>query len=154
MQQLKCSEEEAKKLVANYEEGFKGTIAFAKKGSAFVRKNGYIVICPMTGHRLHWYDHQEWLERQESFTKEFWEEYRTKHKGTGDNIAQMVSMHFKAASYYDRLARNSPPQGTSACMTKKAVTDIFNWIVDNGYFGIILLCVLVHDKNFVVFKPC
>ena len=44
---LLCSEEEAKKLVANYEEGFKGTIAFAKKGSAFVRKNGYIVICPM-----------------------------------------------------------------------------------------------------------
>lgn len=147
MQQLKCSEEEAKKLVANYEEGFKGTIAFAKKGSAFVRKNGYIVICPMTGHRLHWYDHQEWLERQESFTKEFWEEYRTKHKGTGDNIAQMVSLHFKAASYYDRLARNSPPQGTSACMTKKAVTDIFNWIVNNGYFGIILLCVLVHDET-------
>lgn len=146
MQQLKCSEEEAKKLVANYEEGFKGTIAFAKKGSAFVRKNGYIVICSMTGHRLHWYDHQEWLERQESFTKEFWEEYRTMHKGTGDNIAQMVSMHFKAVSYYDRLARNAPPQGTSACMTKKAVTDIFNWIVDNSYFGIILLCVLVHDK--------
>lgn len=118
MQQLKCSEEEAKKLVANYEEGFKGTIAFAKKGSAFVRKNGYIVICPMTGHRLHWYDHQEWLERQKSFTKEFWEEYRTKHKGTGDNIAQMVSMHFKAASYYDRLARNAPPQGELIALYK------------------------------------
>ena len=32
-------------------------------------------------------------------------------------------------------------------MTKKAVTDIFNWVVDNGYFGIILLCVLVHDET-------
>lgn len=33
-------------------------------------------------------------------------------------------------------------------MTKEAVTNIFNWIVDNGYFGKILCCVLVHDKWF------
>ena len=59
----------------------------------------------------------------------------------------MVSMHFKAASKYDRLARNAPAQGTSAIMTKVAVTDIFNWIVDNGYFGIIHCCVLVHDET-------
>lgn len=32
-------------------------------------------------------------------------------------------------------------------MTKEAVTNIFNWIVDNGYFGKILCCVLVHDET-------
>lgn len=147
MQQLKCSEEEAKKIVSNYEEGFKGTVEFAKRGSDFVRKNGYILICPITGHKMYWWDHQEWLERQKSFTQEFWEDYRNNHKGTEDAVAQEVSMHFRAASKYDRLARNAPPQGTSACMTKKATTDIFNWIVDNNYFGKILLCVLVHDET-------
>ena len=146
MQQLKCSEEEAKTIVRNYEEGFKGTAEFARKGSAFVRKNGYILICKQTGHRMYWWDHDVWLERQNSFTREFWEEYK-KHKGTGDRIATMVSKHFRAASKYDRLARNAPPQGTSACMTKEAVTNIFNWIVDNGYFGKILCCVLVHDET-------
>lgn len=147
MQQLKCSEEEALQIVKNYEEGFKGTIEFARKGSKFVRENGYILICPITGHRTYWWDHKEWLERQKSYTKEFWEEYRTKHKGTGDYIAREVKMHFKAASKYDRLARNSPAQGTSSIMTKDAVTSIFNWIVDNGFFGKIKCCALVHDET-------
>lgn len=147
MQSLKCSEEEALTIVRNYEEGFKGTIEFAKKGSAFVRKNGYIVICPATGHRMYWWDHDKWLERQKSFTSEFWEDYRNNHKGTMSEIALMVKMHFKAASKYDRLARNSPAQGTSSIMTKDAVTNIFNWIVDNGYFGKILCCALVHDET-------
>ena len=146
MQQLKCSEEEAKTIVKNYEEGFKGTTEFAKRGSAFVRKNGYILMCPLTGHKMYWWDHKEWLERQKAFTQEFWEEYRTKHKGTGDEIAREVSIHFRAASKWDRLARNAPPQGTSACMTKEATLSIFNWIVDNGYFGKILCCALVHDE--------
>lgn len=26
------------------------------------------------------------------------------------------------------------------------MTDLFNWIVDNGYFGIIHICVAVHDE--------
>ena len=147
MQQLKCSEEEAKQIVTTYEEGFKGTTEFAKKGSAFVRKNGYILMCPLTGHRMYWWDHDKWLERQKSFTQEFWEEYRNIHKGTGDAIAQEVSMHFRAASKFDRLARNAPPQGTSAVMTKEATTNIFHWIVKNGYFGKILCCALVHDET-------
>ena len=147
MQQLKCSEEEAKTIVKNYEEGFKGTTEFARKGSAFVRKNGYILMCPLTGHRMYWWDHKEWLKRQKSFTQEFWEEYRTEHKGTGDAIAKEVSMHFRAASKWDRLARNAPPQGTSACMTKEATTNIFNWIVANGYFGKIRCCAVVHDET-------
>ena len=146
MQALKCTEEEALQIVKNYEEGFKGTIEFARKGSAFVRKNGYILMCPLTGHKMYWWDHKEWLERQQSFTPEFWEEYRSKHKGTGDRIAQTVSMHFRAASKYDRLARNAPPQGTSAIMTKEAVTNLFNWIVDNNYFGIVKIVALVHDE--------
>lgn len=147
MASLKCSEEEAKQIVANYEEGFKGTIEFARKGEAFVKKNGYIVICPMTGHRLNWWDHNKWLERQKSFTPEFWEEYRAVHKGSGNMIEQEVKMHFKAASKYGRLARNAPAQGTSSIMTKEAVTNIFNWIVDNGYFGKIKCCALVHDET-------
>jgi DNA polymerase I-like protein with 3'-5' exonuclease and polymerase domains len=96
---------------------------------------------------MYWWDHNKWLERQKSFTSDFWENYRNYHKGTDSSIAKQVKMHFKAASKYDRLARNSPAQGTSAIMTKNAVTDIFNWIVDNGYFGIIKCCALVHDET-------
>ena len=147
MASLGCSEEEALTIVKNYEEGFAGTTAFAKKGSAFVRTNGYILMCPLTGHRMYWWDHSKWKERQQSFTQEFWEDYRENHKGTGDEIAELVRMHFKAGSKYDRLARNAPAQGTSSIMTKHAVIDIFNWIIDNNYFGKILCCALVHDET-------
>lgn len=29
---------------------------------------------------------------------------------------------------------------------KDAMTTLFNWIVDNGYFGVIHICVSVHDE--------
>ena len=106
-----CSIEEAQGYINALDKEFKGMAAFAKKGSAFVRKNGYILICPYTGHKLYWWDHDKWLERQKSFTQEFWEEYRTQHKGTGDYIARKVREHFQAAGLYDRRARNVVTQG-------------------------------------------
>jgi DNA polymerase-1 len=152
MSSLGISEEEAKKIVVNYEEGYKATMEFAKKGEAFVKNNGYIIINPTYGHRLWWWDHKEWLERQKTFTPEFWEDYRENHKGTSSSIAQMVKMHFQASSKYGRLARNAPSQGSSSIMTKLATIDLFNWIVDNGYFSKILLVNITHDKYFVVYK--
>jgi DNA polymerase I-like protein with 3'-5' exonuclease and polymerase domains len=32
-------------------------------------------------------------------------------------------------------------------MTKEAVISIFNWIVDNNFFGKIKCCALVHDET-------
>lgn len=112
-----------------------------------MRKHGYIIICQHTGHKMYWWDHKEWLERQKSFTPEFWEEYRTKHKGTGDYVAQEVRQHFQAAGKYDRMARNVVTQGTGAIIMKYAMTQLFNWIVDNGYFGKVEISASVHDKN-------
>ena len=146
MSSLQISEEEAKKIVSNYEEGYKATMQFAKKGESFVKQNGYILINPIYGHRLWWWDHKKWLSRQESFTPEFWESYRLYHKGTGDDIAQEVKTHFGAVSKYGRLARNAPSQGSSAIMTKLASIDLFNWIVDNNYFNKILLVNITHDE--------
>lgn len=109
--QLAIPEEEAQGYVDSYYNKFKGIADFKKRGSEFVRKNGYILMCQYSGHKMYWYDHKEWVERQQSFTQQFWEEYKTKHKGTGDAVAQEVSMHFKAASKYDRMALNAPTQG-------------------------------------------
>ena len=113
--QLAIPEETAQKYVDSYYNKFKGIAAFKKKGSEFVRKNGYILMCKYSGHKMYWWDHKEWLHRQESFTKEFWDDYRTNHKGTGDAVAQEVSMHFRAASKYDRMALNAPTQGEQHC---------------------------------------
>lgn len=138
--------EEAQAVVDKLDKAFTGMTAFARKGSKFVRQNGYILMCKETGHKMYWWDHDKWLERQKSFTQDFWESYRLYHKGTGDEVASQVREHFQAASKWDRMARNAPTQGSGAVIMKDALTSLFNWIVDNNYFGIIHICVAVHDE--------
>ena len=146
-----CSLEEAQEFKQAYDSGFPGIAEFKKKGSAFVRKNGYILMCAYSGHKMFWWDHDKWLERQKSFTQEFWDDYREHHKGTGDWVAQEVREHFQAASKWDRMALNAPTQGSGIVILKIAMTNFFKWIVENGYFGKVELAALVHDESNVIF---
>lgn len=141
-----CSIEEAQGYIDTLDKAFIGMSTFAKKGAQFVRSHGYILINPTTGHKMYWWDWNVWKERQKSFTQEFWEEYRQYHKGTGDAVALEVREHFQAAGKYDRLARNSVTQGTGAIIMKTAMTWLFKWIIENGYFGIVHICASVHDE--------
>ena len=145
-QAANCSEEQAQAYIDALDKEFTGVSSFAKRGSKFVREHGYILICPYTGHKMYWWDWKEWKERQTSFTQEFWEDYRLHHKGTGDSVALMVREHFQAAGKYDRMARNSVTQGTGAIIMKEAITQLFRWILENNYFGVIHLCCCVHDE--------
>lgn len=106
-----CSVEQAQQYIDDLDKALTGVSSFAKKGSKFVREHGYILMCKHTGHKMYWWDHNKWLERQQSFTKEFWDEYKLYHKGTGDEIARLVREHFQAAAKWDRMARNSVTQG-------------------------------------------
>ena len=143
---LGCSLEEAEDIAAAYLNGFPGIAKFKADGSKAVRQKGYVLMCKYTGHKMYWWDHQVWLDRQKSFTQEFWEEYRTRHKDTGDAIALSVREHFQAASKWDRMALNSPTQGTGIVILKSAMTDFFNYIVDNGLFNRVKIVALVHDE--------
>lgn len=146
-----CSLEEALAFKNAYDSGFPGIAEFKKKGSKFVRENGYILMCAYSGHKMYWHDHKQWLERQKSFTPEFWKEYTKYHKGTDDPVAKEVSMHSKAASKYDRMALNAPTQGSGIVILKIAMINFFNWIVDNGYFGKVELSALVHDEANIIY---
>ena len=148
---LGCSLEEAQKFKKAYDEGFKGITEFKKKGSKFVREHGYVVMNKYTGHRMYWWDWKEWKKKQESFTPEFWEDYKLHHKGTGDAVHLEVKQHFKAASKWDRMALNGPTQGVGACIIKRASIDLFKWILNNKLFSKVLLCALVHDEILVEF---
>ena len=148
---LGCSIEEAEQIAEDYWKGFKGIADFKKKGSEFVRKHGYVLMCKYSGHKMFWWDHQKWLKRKKSFTQEFWEEYRTKHKGTNDSVAMEVKQHFKAASKWDRMSLNAPTQGSGIVILKTAMTNFFNWLVDKGYFGKVEIAALVHDESNVIY---
>lgn len=141
-----CTKEEAEFYAAGYNEGFKGIAKFKINGERDVKRLGYILLNPITGHKTYWWDWKHWKEVQKSYTKEFWEDYKLHHKGTGDSIALEVSYHFKSASKWSRKALNSVTQGTGAIILKESQVDVFNWVVDNGYFGKILLLNLTHDE--------
>lgn len=151
MSSLGCSLEEATKFKKAYDSGFSGIAKFKERGSKFVRSHGYILMNPITGHKMYWWDWKHWKEEQDSYNSAFWDEYKTLHKGTGDAVEQRVKQHFKAASKWDRMALNAPTQNTGVDILKTAATNLFNWIVDNGYFGRVLLCALVHDEQLLEF---
>ena len=136
----------AKSVYDSYMKGFSGISRFQNKEKKFVVNNGYILISPITGHKSYWWDWEYWKKVQQSFTQEFWEEYRNYHKGTGDLVAKKVSTHFKAKTKYEKNACNSPLQGSGACIFKIFNKLYFDWVVDNGYFNKIKFCIPVHDE--------
>ena len=144
--QLGIPVEEARQLVSNLLQGMNGLKQFKEKGSKRVKTLGYVEVMPQTGHRIYWYDFKEWKKEQDYFTSEFWDDYKANHKGTGDYVAMMVRNHFQVGSFWDRMALNGPTQGGGAVLLKDAVIHLFNWIIDNNYFGKILLVNLTHDE--------
>lgn len=145
---LGCSMEEAQKFSDYYDQGFSGVTNYKKKGSRFVRENGFVLMCEHTGHKMYWYDHEEWKQRQAKYQSSdwSWDNYRQKHKGTGDWVEQQVKMHFKAAAKWDRMALNGPTQGSGACIIKESACMLFDWIMNNNLFEKVNLCALVHDE--------
>lgn len=141
-----CTMKEAEDYANGYNKGFSGIAKFKTIGEANVKKLGYILLNPITGHKTYWWDWKEWQDTQRSFTKEFWDDYRLNHKGTGDDIAIMVKNHFKSASKWSRKALNSVTQGTGAIILKESQILVFDWIVKNNYFSTILLNNLTHDE--------
>lgn len=145
--QLKIPVEEARQLVINLLNGMTGLKSFKEKWSKFVLNNGYMIIMPQTGHRGYWHDWEQWKEIQAGYTREFWDNYKLYHKGTGDLVCMEVKEHFQAKSKWcDRMSLNLPTQGGGAVVLKDACITWFNWVVDNGYFGKVLLVNLTHDE--------
>lgn len=141
-----CTIEEAEAFADAYRKGFPGITKFREEGSKKVREKGYILLCKETGLKTFWWNHKQWQERQKTFTPQFWEEYRTVHKSTNDNIAQMVREHFRTASKWDRKALNSVTQGLGAVILKDSQIEMFHWVVNNNLFGKALLVNLTHDE--------
>lgn len=144
--QYNMQPDEAKNIYESYMSGFSGISTFQNYQKKFVVNNGYILICPKTGHKAFWWDWKYWKKRQASFNSTFWDEYRTYHKGTGDNIAKKVSTHFKAKTKWEKNACNSPLQGLGAVIFKRFNTHLFNWIIENNYFNVVKFCIPVHDE--------
>lgn len=141
-----CTLEKAQEFADAYAKGFPGIAKYKEVASKMVRNKGYILLCPITGHKTYWAGFNSWKKVQSSYTQSFWEKYKNIHKPNKDNIYLEVKKHFQEVSKFDRKSLNSPTQGTGAIILKDSQIEIFNWVIDNGYFGKCLLCNLTHDE--------
>lgn len=159
-----CTLEEAEAFAKAYNEGFKGIAEYKKKGSKFVRQNGYILLNPITGHKTYWWDHDKWLKIEQSHDEVFWLNYRKikakKLQAIADGqedpyaymsheekaIMQEVSHQAKVGAKWDRKALNSVTQGTGAVCFKHAAVSFYHWLLNEGQFGKILMVDCVHDE--------
>ena len=141
-----CTLEKAQEFADSYAKGFPGIAKFKEKASKTVREKGYIELCNITGHKTYWAEFNNWKDEQLSYTQEFWEEYKNIHKPNKDKVYLSVKKHFQQVSKYERKALNSPTQGTGAIILKDSQINLFNWVVDNGYFGKCKLVCLCHDE--------
>lgn len=138
---LGISYQEAKRIENNYKEGFSGITKFKERGSTFVRNNGYIIINRFTGLRIHWEDWKKWKE-YDNMPEEL-----QKRELTADELKE----HNMGAAKWDRMALNSPTQGSGAEIIKLSMILFGNYILKHGLFGTVLLCDLVHDEGVIEF---
>lgn len=113
---LGISIEEADKIGEAYDKGFPGVTSFGKRALENVKRNGYVLINPLTGHKIYWADHSYWVLESKSFDSAFWDKYRQQKEELGPSfkyswIKRRVSLHFEAVSKQGRLGLNSPTQG-------------------------------------------
>lgn len=118
---------------------------------------GYILINKLTGHKMFIYGWDELKEVEKSFTKEFWDLYRTIPRGSNSKkeprnseetrMVQIVSGFFKDKSKFERNSLNAPVQGSAAIVTKVAGIKFFNWLIKNNLLFKVLIVNTIHDKQ-------
>lgn len=144
---LGLDKEKTLQNVANVQKEMPGMMAYKKKTSKFLKEHGYIIINETTGHRVYWPEWASWKAEEDRYDREFWENYRLYHQGTGDEVAKRVRKHMAdAGDWFKKNVLNYPIQGGSAVVLKEAIANLFEWVIKNGYFGKILFCVFVHDE--------
>ena len=140
-------EEEARLIEANYKKGFPGVAAYQSYQRKVVMQLGYINTCPEVGFRAYIYDFEELDRIQKQFNQEFWTKYRKlKIENPSDPIVKDVKYYFKRKSASERQSINYPIQSRGSAIFKIAAVNLFNWVVNNGLFGIVKFCIPAHDE--------
>jgi len=124
------SKEDGYRIYDQYMKAFPNLAKYFKQIGDQTIKQGYVIISPITGRKYYFPKYQQYLElkNQDSLNTEDWK-----------TMKQMESA-------MQRLAQNYPIQGQSAETIKIAAILVFDYIVQNNYFGIFKLIDLVHDE--------
>lgn len=156
MDNFGLSKERATEIYSSYMSGFDGL----KKYQDFRRKDwlnkGYILISPVTGHKVFIWDYPYIKKLKDLMTPEFWDNYRTIPRGANGKksprtideevMTTRVSSFYSLASDHDRESINYPIQGAGSMCTRFALINFFTYICVNNLFGKVLISVAPYDE--------
>lgn len=162
--------DEAYKIETAFKELHEGIYSWGDKVFAEAIKRGYIESADGWKLKLPKFDNfLRAKERIDAITKEEWSLYKIGKKESKDQREAWdkkeqytiineealklykskfkdVSSYFKLRGEYMRLCLNNPVQSRGSHQMKKASVLLFNWILENNYQNIILLCNSIHDE--------
>lgn len=147
------SKEEGEKILVAYMTAFPKLEEYFKQVSSETMEKGYININPISGRKRYIYGFKEFYK--DFFNPAFWDEYKM-YKRVNQippEIQAKVKSMMITKSQIFRLSLNSPIQGTSADISKKAGCYIFDWILSNGYFDSVKIVNFVHDEYVLETSP-
>lgn len=140
--------EEARLIEKNYMSGFPGVAKYQSDARRRVMNLGYIDECPEVGYRTYIYDYDRLKEISAKFREEgFWDRYNElKKTNPGHPIVAEVREYHKRKAASERQGINYQIQSRGSAIFKIAAVNFFKWIVDNNLFGIVKMCIPVHDE--------
>ena len=124
------SKEDGYRIYDQYMKAFPNLAKYFKQIGEQTIKQGYVLISPLTGRKYYFPKYKEYLE------------LKNRDYLSTDEWKAMKQME----SAMQRLAQNYPIQGQSAETIKIAAIIVFDYIIQNNYFGIFKLIDLVHDE--------
>jgi DNA polymerase-1 len=129
---------EARDTIAKWFKAYPGLSRHFEKMKSFVRKNGYIIIDPVTNRRYYADSYATYAR-----TKEIIDYYKARNY----QIPKFLwSKYYSALGKMEREAQNYPIQGQGASMTKYAAILFRRYIRDNHLWDRVMIVNIVHDE--------
>lgn len=139
---------EAQHLYDNYMKGFPGVKKYQDYCKRALYRDGYILMNPVTGHRLHIEDWGELKEVIKWMESPMYHAYYSNMLQLEPNNPQLkqISSAKKRLSDLEKWAVNYRIQNRGAMCFKLSGIYLFNWIIEHNYQNVIKLCVGAHDE--------
>lgn len=126
---------------------FSGLKPYTKRCFETAIKLGYMPIDPLTGGKRFFEKHEEFRlkYKDRAYWDKYWEEKRKGSKWYKVESEKLGWFH-ALKSDLQKLAVSTKIQGTAASCSKLAGIYLFDWIVDSGNFGKVLVPIFGHDS--------
>lgn len=152
-QNLSLSKEEGDRIYNEFLEEFPGLQSYFKEAKEQVLKDGYVLINKVSNRKSFIPNFEQFKVQQKKLNSDFWELYRSakieESAMFNSELKPYVSKYFRKKGDIERTGLNFKIQGTSSDISKIAGVYVFEWILKQNLFGVVKICVPLHDEWFL-----